>query len=452
MRKCRDRYLTPWKRSQSELPVVIEMGSRDVHGSYRPLFSDDNFAYVGYDVEPGDGVDILLFDPYHIPLPDASVDVVLCGQLFQRCEQFWRTFKEMMRVLRRNGHLFLITPSAGPTQPRPIDCYRFYPDAYYGLAHYAGCQLVDVWHDDRGPWNDLVGVFRRRDADPEPSDEARAGERVTAEYRHWLRSNGAVGRWHDGPPEAERVAGAIPYLDLLARLHALVRPRLYFEVGVGKGDSLALAAGGAVGIDPLPKLAVELSSWARVRELTSDQYFDGSLPETDLAAGIDLAFIDGLHQFEQCLRDFINVERYMAPAGLIVIDDILPNHPLQAERRRQSSIWMGDVWKMASCLKTYRPDLLVLILDTRPSGLMLVTGLNPADRRLRDQYNAIVEELGWSPSITVPTSVLERDGVLAPSDGKVVELLRLLRELRETELPHEEVRPRLQEWQVQTGL
>ena len=70
----------------------------------------------------------------------------------------------MVRVLKSNGFIFLIAPSAGQIHRYPVDCYRFYPEAYKALAKYTNCQLIDVWIDERGPWNDLVGIFSRNEA------------------------------------------------------------------------------------------------------------------------------------------------------------------------------------------------------------------------------------------------------------------------------------------------
>ncbi len=69
-----------------------------------------------------------------------------------------------MRVLRPDGLIFLIAPSAGPIHRYPVDCYRFYPDAFSALAKHAGGVLVESWLDERGPWRDLVGVFCRAEA------------------------------------------------------------------------------------------------------------------------------------------------------------------------------------------------------------------------------------------------------------------------------------------------
>jgi hypothetical protein len=107
---------------------------------------------------------------------------------------------------------------------------------------------------------------------------------------------------------------------------------------------------------------------------------------------------------------------------------------------------------MAACLKTYRPDLLVLPLDTHPTGLLLVAGLDPANRQLRDLYNPIVRQLAWGPPMEVPPEVLTRQGVLSPHDSRVEELVRQLRAWRDQGLNHAQVREGLQAWRASRGL
>ena len=79
---------------------------------------------------------------------------------------------------------------------------------------------------------------------------------------------------------------------------------------------------------------------------------------------------------ENVYRDFMNLEQFMDPAGVIVIDDVLPNHPLQAARIRQTRAWTGDVWRFAEVLAEMRPDLRLTWLDSFPTGLLLVQGLD----------------------------------------------------------------------------
>jgi hypothetical protein len=239
----------------------------------------------------------------------------------------------------------------------------------------------------------------------------------------------------------------VPYLDVLARLHGAIEPRLYFEIGVGTGTSMALATGAAIGVDPISRVTVDLPERVQIFEQTSDQFFEEG-PVASLTGLLDLVLIDGLHLVEQTLRDFMNVERNAPPASLVVFDDIFPNHPLQAERRRQSTVWCGDVWRMADVLAATRPDLLVLRLNTNPTGLMLVVGLDPQDRRLREQYNALVRTHAWEPREGVPTSVLERVGAMSPYDPRLFDLLSLLRQSRDDGLTHAQFRERLSTWRA----
>lgn len=148
---------------------VVDIGSFDVNGSYRTLFTEPGWQYTGVDLEAGPGVDVVLDSPYRLPFAAGSVDVVVSGQAFEHIEHFWMTWLEMQRVLRPGGLVFLIAPSRGPEHRYPQDCWRFYPDGYRALAKLGDFELVEVhtdWapHEDPGsaPWGDTVGVFRSR--------------------------------------------------------------------------------------------------------------------------------------------------------------------------------------------------------------------------------------------------------------------------------------------------
>jgi predicted O-methyltransferase YrrM len=186
-----------------------------------------------------------------------------------------------------------------------------------------------------------------------------------------------------------------PYRELLQRLHEILQPRTYLEIGVETGATLgfAKAAQRAVGIDPdASKLQRDsLPACARVFSVPSDDFFAQHTREEIFGdQPIDLALIDGMHLFEYALRDFINVEAWSQPHGVIVLHDCVPLFPLTASRRRQSNLWVGDVWKVVSILREYRPELSVKIVMTAPSGLCVVRGLNPASQLLRERLDEIV--------------------------------------------------------------
>ncbi len=183
------------------------------------------------------------------------------------------------------------------------------------------------------------------------------------------------------------------YIDVLARLHETRRPRTYLEIGVYRGESLRLAGHDTftVGVDPEPDLSREEAARLHVVSTTSDEFFAGPLP-TELLAGrpVDLAFIDGEHLFEYALRDFMHIESLAGNNSLVVAHDCLPRSDTAASRKRSTLDWSGDVWKLVLCLLEHRPDLKLRILDVPPSGLLLVSDLDPSSRKLPDAYETLV--------------------------------------------------------------
>jgi len=63
----------------------------------------------------------------------------------------------------------------------------------------------------------------------------------------------------------------------------------------------------------------------------------------------------------------------------------------------------------------------------------LVAGLDPANRVLWDRYNPIVRQ--YSVAIEPPPEVRARNGVIAPTDRAVAEVLSMLRKRRSAATP-----------------
>ncbi len=242
-----------------------------------------------------------------------------------------------------------------------------------------------------------------------------------------LESIPGAGLWNGlpGTEAEEHVAGKVSYLTVLDRLHQDLRPSHYLEIGIRLGRSLALARGRATGVDPEPAIDCTLPSTTEIVALTSDAFFASAPP--DLAP--DFCFIDGMHLFEYALRDFMNIEQQAAPGTVVVIDDVFPNHPAQAERTRRTRVWTGDVWRLVDVLRRYRSDLFILPLDTSPTGLLLIAGLDATNRVLPQNYDKIVREALALPG--PPSSVLERIDALDPSCEKVGNVLAGLKEARQ---------------------
>lgn len=92
------------------------------------------------------------------------------------------------------------------------------------------------------------------------------------------------------------------------------------------------------------------------------------------------------------MKDFINLERYADEETIILIHDCLPITRLVGARIRATPFWTGDVWKMIPCLKKYRPDLTLHIILADPSGLGIITNLDPNSTVLRNKFNEIETE------------------------------------------------------------
>jgi hypothetical protein len=170
------------------------------------------------------------------------------------------------------------------------------------------------------------------------------------------------------------------YLDLLARLHDWLTPKLYLEIGVFEGTSIALAKPPtrAVGIDPAPKILHPLTASTLILPRTSDAQFALADPRADWGGDrIDFAFIDGLHVYDQVLRDFAFVEAHANRDALIAIHDTHPFDRLSAEPERVTQFHTGDVWRLIPFLSAHRPDLKIITVKAPPSGLTLIANLNP---------------------------------------------------------------------------
>jgi hypothetical protein len=223
------------------------------------------------------------------------------------------------------------------------------------------------------------------------------------------------------------------YLDFLRSTHELLRPRTYLEIGVRSGDSLALSRSPSIGIDPAFAVKEEIDCDVALFKTTSDEYFSRPAPLAPLdGRPVDLAFIDGMHLFEYALRDFINVERHTDWTSVVVFDDMLPRSNDEAARDRHTRAWTGDVYKVIPVLQEHRPDLLVVRVNTKPTGLLLIAGTDPSNTTLHDRYDDIVAQWATADPQQVPGDILEREGAVDPQRLLASPLWSQLRSLRES--------------------
>lgn len=162
MTEFKEMYLMDRK---NERLLILDLGSMDVNGSYRPLFDEPVWKYIGLDMAPGDNVDIVLDNPYSWKeIKSSSVDILISGQAFEHIEYFWITMLEIEHLLKPGGLCCIIAPSSGFEHKYPVDCWRFYPDGFKAVARFAGLKVLEIstqWtpeekyiKDDSNKWQD----------------------------------------------------------------------------------------------------------------------------------------------------------------------------------------------------------------------------------------------------------------------------------------------------------
>lgn len=107
---------------------VLDVGSLDVNGSYRPLVIERGWNYTGLDIRPGRNVDIVANDPFSYPMPDNTYDLVISGSTMEHVTAVWRWVPELVRVLKPGGTLIIITHWQFVEHCYPLDCWRILPD------------------------------------------------------------------------------------------------------------------------------------------------------------------------------------------------------------------------------------------------------------------------------------------------------------------------------------
>ena len=213
----------------------------------------------------------------------------------------------------------------------------------------------------------------------------------------------------------------IPYIGFLAFAVQTLQSQSYFEIGTASGRSLASVGCKSVAVDPKFSVTTNVignKSSCMFFQMRSDRFFEDYNLTQLLGGPFDVAFLDGLHVYEYLLRDFINTERHAKKSSIVFLHDCLPFN-LNMTRRRMvvagkgpGGSWTGDVWKVLPILKKYRPDLSVHLLDCPPTGLVMITGLDPRSIVLDDNIFNIIDEFKESPGDVAALKAFRKSAAL----------------------------------------
>ena len=153
--------------------IFIDIGGRNVNGSLREFFEKKGMKFVCVDMQADASVDIVVAPGDKLPFEDGSVDLIVSTSCFEHDPCFWLTFKEMTRIIKSSGYIYINAPTQGPYHGYPGDNWRFYSDAGQALAYWSGKQIsneniypvkvVETFNVLGQCWNDFVCVWKRVD-------------------------------------------------------------------------------------------------------------------------------------------------------------------------------------------------------------------------------------------------------------------------------------------------
>lgn len=176
-------------------------------------------------------------------------------------------------------------------------------------------------------------------------------------------------------------------LDLIHEALSYNRGVRYLEIGVRTCSNLfKVQCKEKIGVDPAYKLSKrsKLNRFLRLERsklfrMYSDDFFKKN-PSRVLDKGFDVIFVDGLHNYEQSLRDVENGLKFLNPKGVIILHDCNPKSDARATPVKKSfeelipkikanmiegwdGGWNGDVWKTIVHLRATRKDLKIITID-----------------------------------------------------------------------------------------
>jgi SAM-dependent methyltransferase len=181
--------------------VVVDVGGQNVNGTLRDSFEKRGMKYICVDMQEHPSVDIVVRPGEKFPFEDNSVDLVISTSCFEHDPCFWMTFREMTRIIKDDGYIYVNAPATGTYHCYPGDNWRFYSDAGQALAFWSGMQIstekvypvkvLETFHVLGDEWIDFVCVWGRT---PTRETEIVVSEHISSnvgKMREYIHNHGS---------------------------------------------------------------------------------------------------------------------------------------------------------------------------------------------------------------------------------------------------------------------
>lgn len=141
------------KEHDQEGKTVIDIGSRDINGTYRNLFLKS--TYIGVDIVEGRNVDMIIDSEEWDDLKD--VDMVISGQTLEHVEDIPKLMKSIFNVLKTDGIICIIVPSFGPPHHDPSWIENISTERMTKVVSDAGFHILSCIIENTG-WCDICCI------------------------------------------------------------------------------------------------------------------------------------------------------------------------------------------------------------------------------------------------------------------------------------------------------
>lgn len=132
-----ERFVAEKMALIAKKPFVLDVGGGEPFTkwmwSFKELFVGVEYKTLDYDAHAGADI---VGDIHAIPMPDGSVDAIICSSVLEHVRDPLRAMGELKRVLKPGGRILFYVPSIYPYHARKgayPDLWRFFEDTMHVL-------------------------------------------------------------------------------------------------------------------------------------------------------------------------------------------------------------------------------------------------------------------------------------------------------------------------------